>query len=438
MKHTGRLFNRNFVLLWQGQFVSSLGNEAFTIAMIFWVMEMTDSASLVGLLLMLSGIPAVIMGPIGGTIADRVSRRTILLITDGLSGVAVLALALVMLFAPGATELIIALIFTVAILLAIFSAFFEPAIIASIPDIVPEKQVSQANSLLQFSLQTAMLTGQALGGVLYRILSAPLLILFNGLSFLFSAFTELFIKIPQQMPPHEPGGLAQKFASFKRDLVAGLRFVWDQPGMRGLVIISSLTNFFTAPILVLLPFYVEDVLAVTSDWYGFLLAGYSAGSLIGFIVAGALGFVGKARSRAMIMIMLLEAIIFAAIAVTRAPLLALICAVSVGITSGFSTVYLTTLLQIATPGQVRGRVFGLLSTIAGSLAPIAAGLAGLIADLIDQNIPLIYQVCSAIILLLTLVLAANGKIRTFLAYEGGAEDREDETDTPGQPVAGQA
>lgn len=418
----GRLLNRNLILLWQGQFVSALGNEAFTIAVIFWIVEMTGSASLVGLLLMLTGIPAVIMGPIGGTLADRVSRRTILLVTDALNGIAVLALGGVMFFAPEATGLTIGLVFAVTILLAVTSAFFEPAIAAAIPDIAPTNEVARANSLFQFSLQAAMLLGQALGGVLYRVLSAPLLILFNGASFLFSAFTELFIRIPQQIPPQEPGGLRRKFAAFGSDLRGGLRFIWDQPGMRGLVVVSALINFFTAPIIVLLPFFVEDVLTATADWYGFLLAGYGAGTLLGFIAAGAFALNGPARARAMIAAMLLEAAVFAAIAFTTHPLLALAFAAAAGITSGFSSVYLTTVLQLATPGSLRGRVFGLLGTIAASLTPIAAGLAGVIADVLGRDIALIYQVCSFTMVLLTVVLIANGQIRSFLAIEGTSDE----------------
>lgn len=417
-----RLFNRNLVLLWQGQFVSALGNEAFTIAMVFYLKETTGSATMVGLLLMLSGLAAVITGPIGGTFADRVSRRKILLITDSLSGLAVLVLAGLMLFTPTAIHWIIPLIFVVTILLAVFSSFFDPAITAAVPDIVPENQVARANSLLQFSLQSAMLLGQGLGGVLYRLLSAPFLVLFNGLSFLFSAFTELFIHIPQPSIARESTSVRNAMARFSAELLEGLRYVWGKPGLRGLVVISALSNSFMAPIIVLLPFYIEDVLLATPDWYGFLLAGYSVGTMLGFVLAGAAGYTGRNRARAMIISMLLEAALIVALALTSSRLPALVFTSLAGLASGFSMVYLTTLLQITTPSAIRGRVFGLLGTIAGSLTPLAAGIAGLVADLIGGDIPLIYQVCGAIIVLLTLLLAASSAIRRFMAYEKPEED----------------
>ncbi|MCP4228088.1 MAG: MFS transporter, partial [Actinomycetia bacterium] len=81
-----RLFNRDFVLLWQGQLVSRMGRQALTIAMMFWTMEATGSASLMGAMMMAGTLPGVVLGPLAGTLADRVSRKWILVFCDAGSG----------------------------------------------------------------------------------------------------------------------------------------------------------------------------------------------------------------------------------------------------------------------------------------------------------------------------------------------------------------
>src|SRR5687768_6176367 len=169
-----RLWNRNFVLLWQGQMISQLGNQAFAIAMMFWLMRATGSASLMGAIMFASMLPGVVLGPFGGTFADRHSRIRIVLVSDLLSGTAVLALAFALFdpraeaLEPAAVRFIIGLMFVVAVLQGILRSFFTPAIGAAIPDLVPKEKIPAANSLNQFAVQASSLFGQAIGGVLYQ------------------------------------------------------------------------------------------------------------------------------------------------------------------------------------------------------------------------------------------------------------------------------
>ena len=107
MKQPSRLMNKNFFLLWQGQFVSRLGSQAYMIAMMFWLKHATGSATLMGTLMMLSMLPMVLLGPFGGTFADLHSRKKIIVVSDLVFGVSVLSLAAVMFTMPEATGLIV-------------------------------------------------------------------------------------------------------------------------------------------------------------------------------------------------------------------------------------------------------------------------------------------------------------------------------------------
>ncbi|HHH41758.1 MAG TPA: MFS transporter [Chloroflexi bacterium] len=169
--------------------------------------------------------------------------------------------------------------------------------------------------------------------------------------------------------------------------------------------------------MVLLPFYVEDFLGAQADWYGFLLAGYSVGSLVGYLLAGSLRLSGRARSRWMVTFIVLESAGYGLLGLVRDPKVALTLAFLGGATGGFISVNIMTILQLSTPGEIRGRVFGLLGTISSSLSPLAMGLAGVVADLLGQNIPLIYLACGVIMAALSLTLLVNQHVRDFLAYE---------------------
>ncbi len=407
--------NKNFFLLWQGQAVSMIGSNVFSIAMVFWVKHTTGSAGLIGLMLMASSIPAVLFGTIGGAFADRYSRRNIILFSDFLNGTAVVILAVLIYMFPDMTGMLIAALLLTSILLGITNAFFQPAFSASIPELVPTEKVATANSLGQISLQLSVFIGQGLGGLLFRILGAPLLILFNGLSYLFSGVIESFITIPQEIP-QKGKNWADLVSKFKKEIIEGFRYIWAVAGLKKLVLLSSFLSFFMMPIIVLLPFYVENFLKVTADWYGFLLAIYGIGSLVGSVIAGIVKLDGKKRGYSMITLMIFESVIYGSLGLASSPYQAMVLAISAGMMSGFVLINVTTLLQLTTPTRIRGRVFGFLATLSGGLSPLGMGLGGVIFDMTGQNIPVIYFGCGAIMTLLSLIVATSTDFRKYLAY----------------------
>jgi DHA3 family macrolide efflux protein-like MFS transporter len=415
-----KLFNRNFFLLFQGQSVSNLGMQAFTVAMVFWIKHATDSATLMGVILMVSSLPAVLLGPVAGAFADRYSRRAIIVLSDLVRGLAVLALAVFMFIAPGATGAIIPWLFGVSVVSAIISAFFSPAVSAAIPDLVPKEKITAANSLGRISYQIAMFLGQGMGGTLFRVVGAPGLFLLNGITYLFSGISELFIRIPQPIR-EKTASTREQINIFRRDLVEGFRYVWNQEGLRQTVLLSCLLTFFSTPVLILLPFFVENTLGVTPDWYGFLLASYGLGSMLGFLVAGALGLSSRQRGLWMIAFIIVDAAAYGLLGLAGTPVVAVVIAAVGGLTEAFVMVHITTLVQIATPTLMRGRVFGLLGSLSGSLAPIAMGLSGIIADLLNQNIPLIYLGCGTAMVILSLALIARRSFREFLSQDESGE-----------------
>lgn len=417
-----RLFNRNYLLLWQGQAVSRIGDQVFTVAMAFWIKDVTGSATLMGLLVALSALPALLLEPIGGTLADRYSRRRIIALSDLISGLAVLTLAAAVYWAPQSTATLVWL-FIVSVLLSAINAFFIPAIAASVPDLVPSGRLAGANSMGQLSAQLSLFLGQGLGGVLVRLLGAPLLFLVNGITFLFASFSESLIAIPQR-PARKAANWRELLREFQHDLREGLRYVWRAVGLREFLIFSTAINFFSTPILLLLPFYVENTLGVQRDWYGYIVAAYAIGALVGYLFLLMLPLGARARGLVMTLCFILGGVGNIWLGLNTSPLVALVLAFVGGWTSGFVAVNVTTLLQLTTPSQMRGRVFGLLGTLGGAVAPLAASSSGIIADALDQNIPLMYIGCGAITLVLALLIPFNRSYRSFVTYQPDESDAE--------------
>lgn len=426
METESKLLNPNFLLLWGGQTISLLGNQAYGLAMMFWLMEKTGSASLMGLVMTVSSLPALLLSPLGGAFADRHSRIRILIGSDLLAGCSLLGLAAAIFFLPGRVSLLIGILFAVSTLLGLIRAVFGPALNAAIPDLVPREKIAAATSLNQFSIQGALFVGQAAGGVLYRIVSAPVLFLIDALSFFVSAVSAMFIKAPEsQRERGEAKTAGEAFRAFGHDLAEGFRYVWQLKGFRYFILAVSLENFFLMPVIVLFPFFISLYLGKGAAWYGFLMASVSLGTVCGFLLAGVLRLKGPAQAWAMILSLLLVPLLYGTLGYLRSPAAALAGAFGVGVATGVVNVSLITMAQLSTPPELRGRVMGLLTALSGGLVPIGMALGGVVGDLMGKNIPLIYSLCGALTGIAVLATCLRRDTREYLAW-GGEERAEAE------------
>ena len=413
IKRPTRLWNRDFLLLWQGQLVSQVGQRAFGLAMLFYIKETTGSASLMGLMMMFSSLPGVLMGPLGGTFADNFSRKKILVYGDLINGFFVLSLAALLFYMPQVIGLNVIWLFVVAMVGAIIFAFFTPAVQAAIPDLVPENKLDPANSLNQLALFVSLFIGQGLGGLLYSVTGAPMLFLINSFTYFFSSGAEAMIKIPQVIPDKAKKG-SVAFKAFIADTREGLHYVWNRKGMRVLFLVAAMLYLFIAPMALLLPFYVEDYLKLNASWYGYLLMSLGVGSVLGYVIAGTANVRGRAQSRMIITSLLGASIAMGILGFLTQPYIVLAVIFLVGLLAGIFMVKATTILQLSSSSEIRGRVFGLLATLTSGLAPLGMGIAGVIADIANKNIPAIYATCGVLVFILALGMSFSKEARAFL------------------------
>lgn len=413
---SGAWLNRNFFLLWQGQLASQVGSQVFLIALVLWLKETTGSATMLGLMMTVATLPGVLLGPLGGAIVDRYSRRRLLVGGDLLRGVAFIALGTLMFLRPQDPHLVVGALFAVALLGGVVTAVFQPAGLSLIPDLVDKERVASANALVQASFQGVVLLAQGAAGVLFRLVGAPLLALFDGLSFLYSALSTAFVRVPER-PARAHGPLRHTLRALLADTAGGFRYVSAHQGMRLLFAVAALLKFFLVPFALLFPFYVESQLRAGAEWYGFLLAGSGLGAFVGYLAAGALRAGGAARSRLVTGSLLATALGLSGLGLAHSPWVALALVCGVGLLNGLINVNLMTILQLTTPVEMRGRVFGVLRTLTEGLVPVSLTLVGVMTDLVQRNVPLVYLSCGGALALISVGVALSGECQRFLAGE---------------------
>ncbi|MDQ7798161.1 MAG: MFS transporter [Candidatus Edwardsbacteria bacterium] len=366
---TPSLWNRNFLLLWQGQLVSSLGDNFYAIALGFWVLEKTGSTGLMGTLMAVSTLPRVLISPFAGVWVDRTERRSLLIAMDVIRGVASAGIGL----AAFAGHLEIWMVFAAGIVLSVCGSFFGPAVSSAIPDIVPPEQIVQANSVFSLAYNGSSIIGTAGGGFLYQALKAPLMFLFDGFSYVFSAAAILFMKIPAVR--HQ----SQKL-SFFQDMKGGLLFVKRFKGLRYSFLIFGVLNFFAnIGFFLILPMF-QKISFLGAGKYGIVMGVLTGGSFLGYLLASTIKIPTAKRFLVFYLGALMSAACMALFPAHVTMIYMSAMAALIGLSIAVVNALISAVMQITVPQDMRGKVFGLLGTMAGSLTPIAFAVGGWLGE----------------------------------------------------------
>ncbi|MDS0527429.1 MFS transporter [Clostridium sp. SHJSY1] len=248
-RNNDKLWTAAFLILWQGQLVSTLGDAAYSIALGFWVLEVTGSTALMGMLMAASTLPGVLMSPFAGVLVDRYKRKNLLILMDLIRGLSIMVISI----AAFKGMLAIWEVFAAGIILSICGAVFRPGVNSSIPDIVPISKLEGANSMLSMATSGSNMIGNVAGGFLFQSLGAPILFLFNGLSYLFSGASICFVKIPLLKRKSDN--------NFFQDMKEGFSFMWKFKGLRYILFMAAVLNFFSFIGIVLNAIISENIIS---------------------------------------------------------------------------------------------------------------------------------------------------------------------------------
>ncbi len=410
---SSKLWNKNFFLLWQGQLVSALGDVVYEIALGFWVLAVTGSTAIMGSLMAASALPRVLVGPFAGVWVDRMDRKWILVVMDALRGIAIVGVAIFAFL--GMLE--IWMVFVAGILIGLCGAFFNPSAASVLPDLIPKEKLMKGNSVFSMIHSGSGILGSTGGGFMYLILGAPLMFLINGISYLFSAFTEIFIKVPKVR--HE-----KKDFHFWSDMKEGFTFTWNYKGLRFLFLSAAVINFFASMGFVLiLPLFQQDP-ALGAGKYGLVMGALTFGMFLGMVLLSTVQVPVKKRFKMFGLAAMGMTIAWALFPLTiNLPLMITLVFLG-GVGNSILNIMIQTITQLTIPQNMRGKVFGLLGTLSHSLTPLAMAAGGILGEFFP--IPLVISVSFTIIFFAMVPMLFSRDFRDFIEYNPDSEEAKKE------------
>lgn len=362
------LRNRDYFLFWSSYFVSNVGSWMQTVAQGWLLFELTSSPFTLGLFSLLRTVLLVCFFLVGGLIADRWNRRTVMIWIQVVS--LATALGLAVLTSLGTVQ--VWHIFILGALTSTAWAFEQPVRQSIIPQLVSREDLVNALALNAVTWHGAGLLGPSLVGFLVGWIGIGGCFYVNVVSYLAIIVALAWMRIP----PH--AGQQEKMR-MTESLLDGFAYIRQQGLILTLLIGSSFFSIFGRSYITLLPVIAKDVLQVGASGLGFISAAPGLGTIIGSLSLAALGGV-KVDKRVLVIVLLGCAAALFIFALSERFATAFVMLVMVG---GLSTVFdtlLHTLIQLAVADAYRGRVFGVYGLTAAGLREFGGMQAGFLAE----------------------------------------------------------
>lgn len=380
--------NRNFSLLWTGQLITEMGTSLTSLAASIYVYKVTGSALNVGLMMMASAAPSLLVGLIAGVFVDRYDRKRIMMVADMIRAVLIASIPFLM---PHS----IAWIYILVMLSATVGQFFSPAHASVLPEIASEDELNAANSLMAISSFGSLVIGYAAAGLITSSYSVEWAFYIDAATFLISGFLIYLTRIPA-IQVDENTNVNSVFQNLK----SGIQVITNTGSLRSMFIAYIFIGIaFGLSNAIRLPFTIH-ALKSTELVFGLI----ESVALIGFVIASlliakvgdrlregqwlAISFIGMA----------LTGILFS---INSVIWLALVITAFEGFMNAPSVIARALVIQRNTPREARGRVFSAFFVTRDVMFMMGMAMAGL-ADFIDIRV--LYFSTSIVILAVGIVI----------------------------------
>jgi len=361
--------SRNFRLLWTGQAISLLGDAAFVVALGWRTFDLTGSARSLGLVLTFQGVGVLTTVLVGGALADRYDRRTLMLVSDAARFVVIGALAVM----DAGGHLTIHSLAVIALVEGLATGFFTPALGGLIPLVVEDARLGSANALIGIARQSSFLIGPSVASLLYGLAGATVVFGFNACTYLVS-FAFVFATRPRQQERASDDGTLRAIREGFR-YIAGVPWLWITIALFAFVLMLQ-----WASIQVLTPKLVREHFDLGVGAYGLIFSLIGGGMIIGTFLFGQLGLHRK-RGLISYLIWIANSVLVIVFALSPWYPLAASAAFLRGICIGFGVTIWETMLMELVPRHMLSRVVSLDWFGSLGLTPFGLLLMGGISDL---------------------------------------------------------
>jgi predicted MFS family arabinose efflux permease len=361
------LRHRAFRAVWTGSAVSNVGTWMQTFALGYYVADLTEQAAWSGAIAAAEFLPTAVLGPVGGALADRYSRRGLLLVTNLAQGV--LAAILTVLVAAGEPGAPLVALF--ALLSGSIWALGFPAFQAILPELVPQEHLTGAIGLSSAQWNLGRVIGPAIGGAVYTIAGIEWALAVNAASYLAIVAALATVAIPRPQPSGGVGIL--------RSIGDAWRHVRAEPGLRAVVAGYGILGLLLGPFIGLIPAFVVTVLDAGPGASAAMITAQGLGAIVTGVAMGAV----SSRFG-------LDAVLVGAF--TLLPLALVAYAASPGVGAAVATIFavgllyfavltsLTSITQFRAPAALRGRVLAINNVVLGLSYPLGLLLQGAVGD----------------------------------------------------------
>ena len=402
-----KLWNKDFVLLLQGNAVSTIGDVMYSVAIGYWVYEKTGSSALMGIMSSISMFVTMFLSPFCGSIVDKCNRKWLIICIDTLQGVLMLGIGILAYL----NALSVPIVLIAALLAAFGSVFYSPAVSTIMLDVIPHDDMTRGQSIHSGIVSLIDLGGTAFSGAVVALFGVPLIVIINGCSNLYSAATELLIHVPKTV---QQGELVTP-KSVISDLGCAMHEILSDAYMRVFVPCALLINLLAAGAFsLMLPFCMEK--GFTVDMYGYLVATYAAASLVAVMLLGIIKLKSRARFWVMSLGFTLSVPFLVAACLSTQFLPMCILAFLSGMLKCAGNTVFNACLMLALPEKNRSAILGFIRSASVGGTALSAVIYGFLGEFFPLFI--VFSIGSAISLFPMLYMCFHPKIKRFVLEHG--------------------